>query len=177
MYKGEVGKGILHLIVVVIGYSLFVVPGLILHILCIVDASRGDPYKSPKTEQQIAAEQPGKKSVKRVSQKKSNLLLVIAIVIGVAILGCGCWLLTSSLPSISPSPEPTSIVVDSHGVKIGMLADEVLETRGKAIKTVTLGEDSSGLIVEWVYPDAVYTMKRRELNGVTAYRVQKIELR
>lgn len=177
MYKGEVGKGILHLIVIVVGYTLFIVPGLILHILCIVDASRGDPYTSLGRDQQAKPFQPGKKTVKQVSQKKSNLFLVITVVIGIAIFGCGCLLLTSSLPSISPSPEPTSIVVDSYGVKIGMLADEVLKIRGKAVETVNLGEDSYGLIVEWVYPDAVYTMKRRELDGVTAYRVQKIELR
>jgi TM2 domain-containing membrane protein YozV len=45
MYKGQALNGIAWLIVVVIGYALFVVPGLILHICCIIGAGMGDPYK------------------------------------------------------------------------------------------------------------------------------------
>ncbi len=177
MYKGKIGKGILYLLVVVAGYSLFIIPGLILHILCIVDASRGDPYTSSGKGSQAKPLQSGKKTVKQASRKKSNLVLVAAVVIGIAILGCVCLLLTPLLSPISPSSKPTSIMVDSYGVKIGMPADQVLKIRGKALETVKLGEDTRGLIVEWVYPDTVYTMKHRELGGITAYRVQKIELR
>jgi TM2 domain-containing membrane protein YozV len=45
MYKGDVGTGIIWLIVVVIGYIMLVIPGLILHIICIITAANGDPYK------------------------------------------------------------------------------------------------------------------------------------
>ncbi len=45
MYKGDVGSGILWLIVVIIGYLLFIFPGLILHLICIIMAASGDPYK------------------------------------------------------------------------------------------------------------------------------------
>lgn len=38
IYKGQVGKGIVWFIAVVVGYGLLVIPGLVLHIICIVDA-------------------------------------------------------------------------------------------------------------------------------------------
>lgn len=45
MYKGQVGGGILWLIFVLVGYGFFIIPGLILHFICIFDAAGGDPYK------------------------------------------------------------------------------------------------------------------------------------
>lgn len=38
MYRGQIMEGIFWLIFVVIGYALFILPGLILHIFCIVKA-------------------------------------------------------------------------------------------------------------------------------------------
>ncbi|MDK7374813.1 MULTISPECIES: zinc ribbon domain-containing protein [Weeksella] len=45
MYKGKIGSGILWLLLVLIGYSIFIVPGIILHLICIFSASSGNPYK------------------------------------------------------------------------------------------------------------------------------------
>jgi hypothetical protein len=45
MYKGQVGSGRVWLLVVIIGYAAFVVPGLILHLICIFSAASGDPTK------------------------------------------------------------------------------------------------------------------------------------
>ena len=42
MYKGDVGIGIVWLIVVCVAYVL-IVPGLILHIICILNAASGNP--------------------------------------------------------------------------------------------------------------------------------------
>lgn len=42
MVKGQVAAGILWFIAAVVGYVLFVIPGLIIHICCIVDAARSD---------------------------------------------------------------------------------------------------------------------------------------
>jgi TM2 domain-containing membrane protein YozV len=39
IYKGNVGAGIGWLIIVMIGYFLFIIPGIILHIICIVNAA------------------------------------------------------------------------------------------------------------------------------------------
>lgn len=45
MYKGQIFNGLLWLLFVVVGYALFIVPGVILHLCCIVGASMGDPTK------------------------------------------------------------------------------------------------------------------------------------
>src|SRR5258707_1115962 len=43
MYKGRVFSGLVWLVAVVIGYTLLVVPGVILHLCCIVSAASGTP--------------------------------------------------------------------------------------------------------------------------------------
>jgi TM2 domain-containing membrane protein YozV len=45
MYKGDVVIGILWLIFVPIGYFFLFIPGLILHLICIITAATGDPYR------------------------------------------------------------------------------------------------------------------------------------
>jgi TM2 domain-containing membrane protein YozV len=45
MYKGQIVNGLAWLIVVIIGYALFIIPGLILHLLCILGAASGNPTK------------------------------------------------------------------------------------------------------------------------------------
>lgn len=41
MYKGQVYNGLLWMVFVVIGYIPFIIPGAILHILCIIGAASG----------------------------------------------------------------------------------------------------------------------------------------
>jgi predicted RNA-binding Zn-ribbon protein involved in translation (DUF1610 family) len=43
MYKGQVLNGLVWLVLVVIGYMALLVPGLILHVCCILGAASGDP--------------------------------------------------------------------------------------------------------------------------------------
>jgi TM2 domain-containing membrane protein YozV len=43
MYKGHVGAGLVWLIVVVIGYVAFILPGLLLHFICILTAASTPP--------------------------------------------------------------------------------------------------------------------------------------
>lgn len=45
MYKGNVLSGLFWLFIVIIGYVFLIIPGLILHLICIVLAASGDPYK------------------------------------------------------------------------------------------------------------------------------------
>src|SRR5262245_49069979 len=45
MYKGKVGIGLVWLVAVCLGYVLVVIPGLILHLICILNAASGDPTK------------------------------------------------------------------------------------------------------------------------------------
>jgi TM2 domain-containing membrane protein YozV len=46
IYKGQIGPGIGWLIGTIVGYYLFIVPGLILHIICIYKAYSDDPTKN-----------------------------------------------------------------------------------------------------------------------------------
>lgn len=46
MYKGWVGQGILWLVFTVIGYCMFIIPGLILHLICIFEAHSKTPADS-----------------------------------------------------------------------------------------------------------------------------------
>jgi TM2 domain-containing membrane protein YozV len=41
MYRGDIGIGFLWLICVFIGYVIFIIPGLVLHIICVVMAAKG----------------------------------------------------------------------------------------------------------------------------------------
>jgi TM2 domain-containing membrane protein YozV len=45
LYKGQVFNGLLWFVVVIAGYVAFVVPGAVLHVLCILGAMMGDPYR------------------------------------------------------------------------------------------------------------------------------------
>lgn len=45
MYKGQIFNGIAWFVVVIVGYALLVVPGIILHLICILGAAMGNPYK------------------------------------------------------------------------------------------------------------------------------------
>jgi TM2 domain-containing membrane protein YozV len=46
MYKGQVGPGIWWLIGTIAGYCAFIVPGVILHVVCIYKAYSDDPAKT-----------------------------------------------------------------------------------------------------------------------------------
>jgi TM2 domain-containing membrane protein YozV len=41
MYKGKVGAGLLWLVAVVSGYFILIIPGIILHLICIFNAAYG----------------------------------------------------------------------------------------------------------------------------------------
>jgi len=45
MYKGNIIRGLLWLVFVVLGYMLYLLPGLFLHLICIISAGSGNPYK------------------------------------------------------------------------------------------------------------------------------------
>ncbi|BBO32235.1 DUF4339 domain-containing protein [Lacipirellula parvula] len=45
MYKGQIFNGLAWFIVTTIGYFALVIPGLVLHLCCIIGAASGDPYR------------------------------------------------------------------------------------------------------------------------------------
>jgi hypothetical protein len=51
MYKGQVLNGLFWLFIVAVGYVLYIIPGLILHLLCIFGAASGDPYDRKPVEE------------------------------------------------------------------------------------------------------------------------------
>jgi len=46
IYKGEVAGGILWMIIVFIGYMVFIIPGLVLHLCCAIAAGLGNPNRT-----------------------------------------------------------------------------------------------------------------------------------
>lgn len=46
IYKGNVISGLLWMFFTFIGYFMLLLPGIILHIICIIAATTGDPYKN-----------------------------------------------------------------------------------------------------------------------------------
>ncbi len=57
MYKGQVFNGLAWLVVVVIGYCLLVLPGLVLHLFCIIGAASGKPSATQTSRQEPLIEQ------------------------------------------------------------------------------------------------------------------------
>lgn len=45
IYRGKILRGLLWMGLTALGYWMLVVPGLILHLLCIINAYVGNPYK------------------------------------------------------------------------------------------------------------------------------------
>lgn len=71
VYRGKVFEGIMWFLSVLVGYFLFVIPGLVLHVLCILDARNINPYPSAaekKTESLFDDEEGSKPS--RPAKKK-----------------------------------------------------------------------------------------------------------
>ncbi len=44
IYKGQIFNGLAWLVAVIVGYVAFIIPGIVLHLCCIVGAASGDPY-------------------------------------------------------------------------------------------------------------------------------------
>lgn len=51
MYKGEIGKGFAFLVGTVIGYLLLVVPGLIVHLIAVIEAFNSQPVIATQERQ------------------------------------------------------------------------------------------------------------------------------
>ena len=80
----------------------------------------------------------------------------------------------SAIPTRQPIPRP---ILRKGPIYVGMPADDVHDILGKGTGTQVVGRDENGLVVKWYYPDAVYTMKRWTEDGVTRYRVARIQNR
>lgn len=45
LYKGQIFSGLFWAAIVVVGYALFIVPGVCLHVICVLGAMSGDTYR------------------------------------------------------------------------------------------------------------------------------------
>ena len=45
MYKGQIFNGLLWMVITVVGYICFIVPGVVLHLCCVIGAASGNPNK------------------------------------------------------------------------------------------------------------------------------------
>lgn len=78
----------------------------------------------------------------------------------------------ASTASAAQEPASTSPTLSTlAGISLGTPADTVLARRGKGTSSQKVGSDADGLLVEWQYPDGIYLMGRREVDGISAYRV------
>ena len=67
----------------------------------------------------------------------------------------------TAVPTSPPKPTSTPKAIDPR-IYVGMPADDVLDLLGKGSESRVIGKDAEGLIVEWIYPGAIYTMKLRD---------------
>jgi RNA polymerase subunit RPABC4/transcription elongation factor Spt4 len=127
IYKGQIGRGLFYLVVVVAGYALLVVPGLILHILVIIDATRGNPYAQHTTRQQ-----PGQERVQTPRPKQSRATLPNYIWIAGAgglllvAIACVCLLVLPVL--VAPEQEGEAPTISDQPGVASLGSTETLNT-------------------------------------------------
>jgi hypothetical protein len=110
LYKGQVGIGLLWLIFVVLGYVLFVVPGLILHIICIVTAASDH---RAQTREPLAAASPA--PVPPPPPDHGSLLHWVALIFAVGLSGAAFAIVMSAAPprTAADSAQAVASVVEA----------------------------------------------------------------
>ncbi len=93
IYKAQIGRGVLVFLMTAAGYALFVVPGIIMHLIAIVDASQGNPYGNTAQAKAPGSPPPASKpnsGANSGSGSGSNnfLIFTLLIIIGM-VLFCG----------------------------------------------------------------------------------------
>lgn len=81
---------------------------------------------------------------------------------------------------MSKQKKHRTAITEYRGVVFGTSADVTLEIIGKPKKTKVVGKDADGLVVEWIYEDAIITMAYTsyhdpDVGKVGLYAVYKIE--
>jgi TM2 domain-containing membrane protein YozV len=49
IYKGQILNGLVWFAFVIAGYVMFIFPGILLHVFCIIGAASGDPYRAQQS--------------------------------------------------------------------------------------------------------------------------------
>ncbi|MEO8483109.1 MAG: hypothetical protein ABI634_12920 [Acidobacteriota bacterium] len=147
IYRGRLGAGFLWLICTVIGYMLFIVPGIALHIACIVAAASGGNAKpqasvpvpttwTPEQEAKIRADD---KRMMKIGLPIFGLLVMAALVVTL-VYGA-----RSSAPLFSAAPPPRTVtatdVAHLHDISNSARQDalaEVIRGTGEECKEATV---------------------------------------
>lgn len=75
IYKGQVFHGLAWLLMVAIGYFTFILPGVVLHVCCIIGASMGNPEKQRQKE--IASQERVDRKARRLGMTAAKLVRAI----------------------------------------------------------------------------------------------------
>jgi TM2 domain-containing membrane protein YozV len=116
MYKGQVGQGLIWLVVVVLGYVMFIIPGLILHLVCILSAATSrPPVSGTRSTTQAHPTQVLARTIEdRVNAARGfrRFVLIIGSLVAISALSLliGYYNSRSHAPAVSSS-EPTSDTV------------------------------------------------------------------
>ncbi len=68
-----------------------------------------------------------------------------------------------------------SIDSDPYGIEIYTTSDDLLKIRGEPQRNEMVGQDMNGFVVKYYYWDFIYTLKYREEDGTSEYRVVEIQ--
>lgn len=120
-------------------------------------------------------------SAKRSRRTKIAIAVVLVGVFLAAFLESNMERRGRTNTDVSPERRANEPTQDAGGLAVcyssmNETADSVLSKRGKASHIETIGRDPQGLVVEYWYDDCIFTLKRRELAGVEAYRITDVRL-
>jgi hypothetical protein len=139
MYKGNVALGLVWFVITICGYALFIVPGLVLHVVGIAIAASGDPYAAPAQHSNpTPAEGKGRapqvwapKPRRRVSSQElaaaRRKVNVVWSVVGLCLVAAGAaaftWQSTmNQLTGMSAAEMDRATLIGNLGIGVGVTA-------------------------------------------------------
>jgi len=106
MYKGDVAKGFAWLFGTALGYVLLIIPGLVLHVLCVVNAATAPLPPAVMPSDQVAVLLAQRRAYEALTpdehraRQRSQILLIVGILVGLlALAALVTWL---APPAINP---------------------------------------------------------------------------
>lgn len=114
IYKSQVGRGFVFLVGTFVGYVLLIIPGVVLHIVGIVDAVSHEP-RAPSSQPLPGAPSPEKTAEMRALERK-HLRRAGVMVAGLLVLAFAvAWFTPSSIPGRRATTDPNAFVTDTSG--------------------------------------------------------------
>lgn len=116
IYKEQLGRGLLFLFLALIGYFLMILPGIVMHLVAVVDAATSDPHGQPSVNREPTRENPPPRAVTPEMRRKQqrDFILVFG---GLALLLAGGIVASRFASSIAPSTTRTSTADEVANMK------------------------------------------------------------